>query len=117
MGVPALFFVAYVWPALPWLDRFDLCAVHGFLGVDCPGCGLIRSFAALAHGGIRRSVDMHPLGVVIALWLVYIFAREGYALIKGRRPRELLTQRQRDILVGVFLAALIIQWMVKLAVS
>jgi len=117
MGVPALFFVAHVWPMLPWLDRVELCAVRGFLGVDCPGCGLIRSFVALAHGHIRNSIDMHPLGIVIALWLVYIFARELYTLVLCRRPAELLRQPQRDFLVVAFLVALFIQWIAKLALA
>ena len=117
MGVPALFFAAYIWPAFGWLDGVRLCAVKGFLGCDCPGCGLIRSLVALTHGRLRESIDLHPLGVIIAGWLAYTFAREVAALAIGRSPPALLKQWQRDLLLGAFLVALMLQWVAKFVVS
>jgi hypothetical protein len=116
-GVPALFLAAYLYPLFPKISGFQFCAVRRFLGVDCPGCGLTRSFAVLVRGHIRESVDLHPLGVVIALWLLYSFAVAASSAATGRRPRALLAQRERDILVYAFVAALVVQWAVKLAVA
>jgi hypothetical protein len=114
MGVPALFVAAYVIPLIPALGRIQVCAVRGFLGCDCPGCGLIRSFSALVHGRIWQSIDFHPLGVVIAGWLVYLFARVAIGRVRGRPLPTLLGQGARDLVVFIFLAALAFQWAVKL---
>ena len=117
LGVPALFVVAYLYPLLPAIGRLRICAVNSFLGCDCPGCGLVRSFAALVRGRIRDSVDLHPLGVIIAAWLIYFFGRSLVETVTGRRLPSLLGQGSRDMLVYAFLAALILQWAVKLWIS
>jgi hypothetical protein len=117
VGVPALFASAVLYPMVPARWRFGLCAVKRFAGVECPGCGLRSSFTLLAHGRVRESIDSHPLGVVIAAWLIYLFAREVYALLAGRRAGTLLTQPQRDLLMWAFLVALVVQWIAKLALA
>jgi hypothetical protein len=117
LGVPALFVVAYLYPHMPLLSRIEVCAVRGFLGCDCPGCGVASSLWALAHGNLRESVDLHPLGVVIALWLIYLFGRSLVETVTGKGLPTLLGQGGRDIVVYVFLAALILQWAVKLWIS
>lgn len=117
LGVPALFVSAYIYPLIPTLKRIPICAVKGFLGCDCPGCGLIRSFAALTHGKIRQSIDFHPLGIIIAGWLIYVFARSLVKIIMKRDIPMLLNQGQRDVLLYAFLAALIIQWLFKILIA
>ena len=44
-----------------------LCGSRAFLGVECPGCGLSRSFVALASGDIALAYQYHRLG-----WLMWI---------------------------------------------
>jgi hypothetical protein len=117
LGVPALFVAAYLYPLIPSLQRLKICAVNSFLGCDCPGCGLVRSFAALVRGRVRDSIDFHPLGVIIALWLVYFFGRSMAEAVSGRRLPALLGQGARDVIVYAFLAALLLQWAVKLWIS
>lgn len=114
IGVPALVLLAYIYPLIPGFSTLPLCGVRHFLGVDCPGCGLTSSFAALAHGHIRMSIDCHPLGIVIMLWLIYMFGRSACALLCGRMPRPLLMQGQRDFIMYAFLVALIGRWVFKL---
>ncbi len=117
MGVPALFCVAWFLPRFPRIEAIPTCAVRHFLGVPCPGCGLTTAFIALMRGEIRTSIDAHPLGIIIALWLVSLFGRALFAVIVGRWPRTLLTQGQRDFLIAVFLGALILQWAVHLVIQ
>ncbi len=117
LGVPALFLLAYLYPLLPGIERIPLCAVRTFLGVECPGCGLTRSLAALVHGHLRASIDLHPLGIVIAGWLAYLFGRRVVAVATGRTPGQLLTQPQRDALLFGFLGAMLLQWAVRLWVG
>ena len=44
----------------------DTCMFHRVTGYDCLGCGMTRSFIALARGGWWEAWSFHPLG-----WLVF----------------------------------------------
>lgn len=115
LGVSALFVFARLYPRVPLFSKLTFCSVRHFLRVDCPGCGLTRSFVELTHWRIRGSIDVHPLGLVVAVWLLYMMGRAAYTCAAGRWPPELLSQRQRDWLLGAFLVALFVHWAVKLA--
>ncbi|MFA4874783.1 MAG: hypothetical protein WC690_05530, partial [bacterium] len=62
-------------------------------------------------------IDMHPLGLVIAIWLLYLFVRALAIVATRRRLPEILTQEGRDLLVGAFVVALLVQWVAKLVIS
>ena len=52
-----------------WLPNFPLpvmCGSRAFFGVECPGCGLTRSFVALAGGDFAESLAFHRVGWVLA---------------------------------------------------
>lgn len=117
LGVPTLFIVAFVLGHFPHLLDAPLCGVKLFIGLPCPGCGLTHATVALAHGRLRSSIDYNPLGVVIALWLVYQFTRAAFMFIRGRPLRPLLSDEARDVVLYVFLGALFVQWIVKLVMS
>ncbi|MEO5892194.1 MAG: DUF2752 domain-containing protein [Ferruginibacter sp.] len=58
---------------LQWLETHQLpCPVKSFFHVDCPGCGLQRSFVELLKGNISASFALHP--VTIPLLLFFIFS-------------------------------------------
>lgn len=62
--------VALLGVALP-----ESCAWRRLMGLNCPGCGLTRSFVSLAHGEVSRAWHFHPLGPllfgVVAMQLPY----------------------------------------------
>src|SRR5204863_3895983 len=47
-----------------------LCPSRALFGVECPGCGLTRSFVALAAGDLRESWRFHRLGWLLAFAVV-----------------------------------------------
>lgn len=53
------------WGALP-----ETCTLHTQLGIDCPGCGLTRSFIHLAHGRIAAAWSLNPVGLLIFVFVV-----------------------------------------------
>lgn len=57
---------------LPLIDRAvpETCTMQRSLGVDCPGCGLTRSFIHMARGNVRRAWGLHPIGVFL---FIYVF--------------------------------------------
>lgn len=73
-------------------DVPPLCAFSVVTGLSCPGCGLTRSFAFLAHGDLRASLAMHPLGPalwgLVAAQVPYRMLRlwRGYNVRKGVTP-------------------------------
>jgi len=116
LGVPALFVCSYVLGLAPPLLNLPLCAVKSFIGIDCPGCGLVHSFVFLSHCQLRKSIDFNPMGVIIAMWMCYLFIRTGVNLITQREDRSIISQKGIDILLVVFVFALFIQWIIKLII-
>lgn len=117
LGVPALFAIAFIYPSIPVVNRIALCSVRRFTGYDCPGCGLKTAFIALAHGRVRECVDAHPLAIIVMGWLGYLFVRAVVEALTGKRLPALMSQRSRDLVLYAFLAALLVQWAVKLLVG
>jgi hypothetical protein len=82
-----------------------MCLYRGVLGINCPGCGLTRSFIYLAHGDWRASWDVHHLGWLIALVVVW---QVPYRIYRLSRPAR-ATIRATFIhwfaygLIGIFL--------------
>jgi hypothetical protein len=72
-------------PDVVGLLGFDVpvvCGMRRLTGIPCPGCGLTRSFAFLAHGHLAESFHMNWLGPPLFLavlaqvpWRLYRIAR------------------------------------------
>jgi hypothetical protein len=71
-----------------WLEANQLsCPSKKILQVDCPGCGLQRSFIELLKGNLQSSLQFHP--ATIPLLLFFLFAalqlkfqfKQGYKII------------------------------------
>ncbi len=52
---------------IPWLGvpLPPTCGMQTTFGLDCPGCGLTRSFIALAHGDLTASLAFNPGGILV----------------------------------------------------
>ncbi|MBK9371551.1 MAG: DUF2752 domain-containing protein [Deltaproteobacteria bacterium] len=60
-----------------------MCALKTLTGLDCPGCGLTRSFGFMGEGSPLQALKMHLFGP--ALW-IFVAAQIPYRLmILGRR--------------------------------
>ena len=101
---------------LPLLNRPlpPLCQMKMLTGLDCPGCGLTRSFIALAHGQWRDSFRFNPAG---PLWFAFLAIQIPYQALqlhrisRGKRPLDLSWWGQG--MIYACLAALILQWVVR----
>jgi hypothetical protein len=117
IGTPAFFLIAYILGGYPHLVDVPLCGVRMFLGIECPGCGMTHAMVALARGHLGLSISYHPLAVVIALWLVYRMGRAVVTVVRARPLHALVSDRTRMLLCETFVAALMVQWIVKLFLS
>ena len=103
--------------ASPTLFGFNLpsmCLSREIFGVNCPGCGLTRSFVLLAHGHIGESLRYHRLGIVLygvfgcqALFRICCIARRSRPI-----PHSLLTLQR--VVPAVVIVLLIVNWVVNL---
>lgn len=79
---------------LPQLPIPELCGSRAFFDVSCPGCGLTRSFIALADGDIAASIQLNRIGWIMALTLIaqipyriYMMWKPPLSVIDLRWPR------------------------------
>ena len=54
-----------------------MCAVKLFLGIPCPGCGLLHAILALLHGDVGRAFSFFPIWPAFVLF--FLFRRRRYA--------------------------------------
>jgi hypothetical protein len=99
--------VAASW--LPIAEFPPLCGSRALLGVECPGCGLTRSFIALAHGEVEQSLRFHRLGWLMALAVVL---QIPYRLFALSELRTRIADRAWPNWVGYgLIAALLLNWL------
>lgn len=101
--------VALHWPhfQLP-----EMCASRSVFGVECPGCGLTRSFIALASGDLSSSFHFHRLGWLLAISVVAQFPYRAYSL--SQLHRRIYTNRWSSWFAWFLITALILNWVIKL---
>jgi hypothetical protein len=68
-----------------------LCWFRSAFQIDCPFCGMTRSFVALAHGDLAAALRFHPAGpllfaamVVALIAVVTVLVRRGPPLVERR---------------------------------
>jgi hypothetical protein len=83
LGITLVLVVSAAWYP-PDDGGFVLCVFRNLTGLPCMGCGLTRSFCALAKGEAVRAFAFHPLGpLVFAVACVYWL--RGIAFFAGSR--------------------------------
>ena len=103
---------------VPWFNVAlpETCSLYARFGVDCPGCGLTRSFIEIAHANPMAALHLQPLSWIL---FAYVAAQIPLAIyhVKGI-PSETLNRLTRVNEWGlVSLAiALLLLWFVKLLV-
>jgi hypothetical protein len=103
--------VAFNW--LPTMPLPELCGSRAMFDVECPGCGLTRSFISLADGDFARSFWFNRVGWLLALAVVLQIPYRAYALWELKHR---ITDRRWPVWFGYFLiAALVGNWLLKVA--
>ncbi len=110
------FFLA---PAYPGEDRVALgswrvppvCPHRVLYNGSCPGCGLIRSFTALAHGQFKESFAYHRLGIPLFLLVALQIPLRLYLLKKGPDGMSPVVFKMLYQPVPILVALLIINWL------
>ena len=96
----------------------ETCMLHARFGLDCPGCGLTRSFIHFAHGRLLEGISLNPAGIAI---FVFVAAQVPAAAIRfalGRSSRiAILWSRCNELALIVLPMLTLIQWLVRLSIG
>jgi Protein of unknown function (DUF2752) len=94
----------------------ELCMTRRLTGLDCPGCGMTRSFIALAHGDLAAAWSYNPAGLWLFAILSFQIPFRAYQLWRIRRGYpELVISRGAQLALGIFAVALLGQWALRLS--
>lgn len=92
-----------------------LCAIRGWLGIDCPACGLTRSLIHFSNGDWRASLADHRLGWLIALAVVVQIPYRCHALKTGQN--EPLGHKVPMIYWNGLIVLLMADWIAGFAIN
>lgn len=91
------------------------CTFKQYAGADCPGCGLTRCFISMAHGRFDRALHFSPVGIVFFVVVATQIPFRTVQLWRLKRGiEELRFGWWGYSLMGFVLAALIVQWIVRM---
>lgn len=63
----------------------ELCHMKRYTGVDCPGCGLTRSFISLAHGRLAEAWRYNPGAFILFPIMLFQIPYRSVQLWRHRR--------------------------------
>lgn len=79
----------YMNKLIHWLENHMLqCFYKKYVGIDCPGCGMQRSFIELLKGNITLSFKLYPALIPLLVTFIFTFLhlifsfKNGAAIIK-----------------------------------
>jgi len=114
VGLSAMFCISLIWR--PSDNGIVLCPFRALTGYPCPGCGMTRAFSALAHGEPVRAVIYNPLSPVLFLAAIVLWMSAAATLLNLHGLRAALTRLRPTTQVSyIFLALMLIWWVVRLA--
>jgi hypothetical protein len=97
---------------LPDFPLPETCPSRTLLHVDCPGCGLTRSFVHLAHGAWRASWNIQHAGMLVAFAVIL---QIPYRIAALRAPLGLPLGTTFPRLFGALIVVfLLVVWLMNL---
>ena len=72
----------FIYPYTP-LDGEVLCVWRRITTLNCPGCGLTRSFCAMSQLDLEQAFTLHPVGPLLYLALVWVVLSTGIRHIRS----------------------------------
>jgi hypothetical protein len=97
----------------PNLTLPELCGSRIMWKMDCPGCGLTRSFISIAHGDIWRAWSLNRVSWLLAVALLLQFPYRWWRL--RQLKNHVISEHRWPAWCGVALPfLLVVNWILKL---
>jgi Protein of unknown function (DUF2752) len=94
----------------------ELCALYSRFGVDCPGCGLTRTFIHMAHGQLASAWRTNPVAIFVFLFAcLQIPMGMAQVILRIRNSFTEAWGSWNDWCTAGLLIALLVQWAIRLA--
>jgi len=102
-------------PGAPGRPLPGMCVSRTVFHMNCPTCGMTRSFVSMAHGRLRLAFALHRLGPLAFLLVLVQVPLRAYAVLTGGLPRALRHPRLGTWIVSGLVIALVANWVYNLA--
>jgi Protein of unknown function (DUF2752) len=107
--ISALFALAVV-PVAACIPHF--CLMHRFLGIPCPGCGILHSMMAILTLNPAAGWNSNPAGFVVALGLGFQLVARPVAILMPHTGESVCVASEFISKLG--LASLLSVWILRL---
>jgi hypothetical protein len=92
----------------------DLCIFHAVTNLDCPGCGMARSFIALVHLDFVRAFSFNWAGPLVFVLLAFHLSVRLWSLINPAQAEAILRSKLLESYLKFVVFALLFAWAVRI---
>jgi Protein of unknown function (DUF2752) len=94
----------------------DTCWSHAVFGIQCPGCGLTRSFTAMARGEVRAAFALNPCGPLLFILCCVQIPYRILAYMKAGQSIPLIRHIEKygHVITWGIAVGLIAAWLARL---
>lgn len=86
-----------------------ICMSYELLGIECPACGLTRSFISFARMDFARAFSFNRVGPIFALLVLFQLPYRWWCL--RHWPRGAFSRKTTRFVGYLLLGALVINWL------
>jgi hypothetical protein len=101
-------------PGLP-IQMPETCTSRRVWNMDCPGCGLTRSFINMSHGEVQKAFSFNPAGPFVYLFVLIQIPWHGYQLFRLLKMRRPVESAWLFVPLYGMSAAVLFQWLWRLS--
>jgi hypothetical protein len=92
-----------------WLEKHSVpCFYKKFFGIECPGCGMQRSFIELLKGNLQESFILFPALFTFIIMILYLVLHLRFKFREGAENLKMLFILNTIIIVFNYIYKLII---------
>ena len=101
-------------PGLP-MAMPESCMSRRAWGIDCPGCGLTRSFISMSHGQFKNAFSFNVAGPLVYLFVLIQIPWHAYQLFRLRNIRRPIETLWLYVPLFGMSVVVLAQWLWRLA--
>ncbi len=96
----------------------ETCTLRSRFAIDCPGCGMTRSFIHIAHGRILDAVQLNPASILVFLFIAAQIPAAAARFLLGRYSRVAVSwARFNEVGLIALPAITFIQWIIRMSMG